>query len=583
MKVLCAILLLISDWHGVLCESNTAGLDFATEEESNSLVSIIATHYRQLGTYVNIRVRNGNTTEATLFQQDLTNDLVRSCTEWMITVAYNDLPFSAASVEEAMLKLWNIWILNVVVIVDGHHGEHIAYSYDPYREDKCGSVESIEIGRYIDGEWSTPVREWFPDRTANFHGCPLKVGVVDLKPFSMFRKEGNQTVHFGLEVHIAESIAGWLNFSIQFVMPRDNLKWGTLRAENSTGLVGMIQRREVAFGFGSLGLSIARHIHLKPSTPNHMTQMIMAIPPKRPYTSIEKLFQPFTIYAWTCIVVGYTLFGLVTLVLLKLSMNPIHEPLPNPLYTLWVLLMGGSGPHFRMDSWRIFIIGFIINTLVIRTLYQAGMFERLQASASLASDLNTLDAINKAGLYYTMYSPTVQFFKDNPKVPNSHIRVVQNDSVNSDELYYELSQDKLGGVVALPLDCTAYYVKRNGKRGVVYIGKNTGFTYNIGMHFPKATPLQEPFNAWIHKLHASGLTRFWTEEFRDNRYWTNAKEKPDPASLKWNQISGGFLLCGVMLLLATLVFLGEVIFFHYSSGRTRTKGKANQEGGLKLL
>lgn len=145
--------------------------------------------------------------------------------------------------------------------------------------------------------------------------------------------------------------------------------------------------------------------------------------------------------------------------------------------------------------------------------------------------------------------------------------MIQNDRQDWDEILYALSQDKLGGVIPLPLDGIAYYVKRFGKQGIVYVGKHTGFTYPIGMHFPKTTPLQEPFNAWIHKLHAFGLIRYWTEEFHDNRYWTNDKEKPEPASLKWNQISGAFLMCGVMLLMAMVVFFGEVIYYHYLSGR----------------
>ncbi|KFB42370.1 AGAP013416-PA-like protein [Anopheles sinensis] len=599
--VLCVYFLLWWSFHGVLCERPVL-FKFAVEERTNFIESIVAAHYRELGAYVNIRVRNGNSSLATLDQQDLINGLVSSSAEMSTTVVFNDLPIeegnpayynvflvqnyeslcdllngmnykthhfhglytifiqelSPDSVEEVVQKLWSLWIINVVVIVQERIEETVAYTYDPYKEDKCDTAEPIAIGRYIDGTWSTSVSDWFPDRTMNFHGCPLKVGVVEVKPYSMFRQEGNLTVYYGLEVYVAETIAKRLNFSIQYEMPKDNIKWGMLQPGNSTGLVGMIQRREVSFGFGSLGFSHSRHTFLKWSTPSHVTQMIMGIPPKRPYTSLEKLFQPFTIGAWICIACGYTIFGLITLVLVKLDLSHTPEYLPNPLYTLWVLLMGGSGTHFRLDSWRIFIIGFIINTLVIRTLYQAGMFERLQASASLASDLDTIEAINKSGLHYTMFRSTTQFFKDNPLIPSSNIRVIQNDQQDWDEILYALSQDKLGGVIPLPLDGIAYYVKRFGKHGIVYVGKHTGFTYPIGMHFPKTTPLQEPFNTWIHKLHAFGLIRYWTEEFHDNRYWTNDKEKPEPASLKWNQISGAFFMCGVMLLMATVVFFGEL-------------------------
>uniref|UniRef100_A0A182RSY1 Ionotropic glutamate receptor L-glutamate and glycine-binding domain-containing protein n=1 Tax=Anopheles funestus TaxID=62324 RepID=A0A182RSY1_ANOFN len=384
----------------------------------------------------------------------------------------------------------------------------------------------------------------------------------------MVRVENNRTIHYGLEVYIVETLASCINFTIRYVQPKDNSKWGIINATNSTGLVGMLQRKENDFAFGSLGFSLSRHTYLKMGVPNFMTQMIMGIPPKRPYTSLEKLFQPFTVDAWLCIAFGYAVFGLVTLLLVKFYRNTIHnENLRNPLYLLWVLLMGGSGGQFRMDSTRLFMVGFILNTLVIRTLYQAGMFQRLQSSTSLASDYNTLDAINKGGLYYNMFRASLQFYRDNPKVPAGRIKLVQNDHREWEELFYQLAHDRSFGVMVSPYPCIAYYVKMHGKDGVIYVGKNTGFTYNLGFHYPKTTPLQRPFDAWLLRMYAAGLIHHWSETFQDNRYWTNAKEDPEPASLKWNQISGGFYLCSMLILLSLVVFLGEMIYFRLRTSR----------------
>lgn len=150
---------------------------------------------------------------------------------------------------------------------------------------------------------------------------------------------------------------------------------------------------------------------------------------------------------------------------------------------------------------------------------------------------------------------------------HSRIKLVPNDQRDWDDLFYELSQDRLGGVMVSPLDCIAYYVKRRGKDGVVYVGKDTGFMYNLGFHYPKSTALQRPFDGWILRMHAAGLVHHWSEEYRDNRYWTNAKEDPEPASLRWNQISGGFYLCSALMLLATVVFLGEIVYFRLRTRR----------------
>lgn len=138
------------------------------------------------------------------------------------------------------------------------------------------------------------------------------------------------------------------------------------------------------------------------------------------------------------------------------------------------------------------------------------------------------------------------------------IRIIASDAKDWQELLYAMSQQKLDGVVALPVDCIAYYVKKNGHRGVVYPARGTGITYNTAFHFPKTTSLKEPFDALVHRFHAAGFLTYWPEEFQDARYWLRQKEDPEPSSLKWDHISGGFFLCGILLVIATVVFFIEI-------------------------
>ncbi|XP_052891144.1 uncharacterized protein LOC128299276 [Anopheles moucheti] len=606
MLLLCVVIISFGTERSV----HSAELDglwwfYSTGKDTHFLTAVLREHYRETDAEVHVRVWNGNSTQRTPFQADLVADITRHNADWMIVsfgclaasehrlgyynvflvLDYDSFCANLRDITEAthqfyglytfyierlddrallgsvLRQLWNLKIINAVVIVAEGDDGYVAFSYHPYEEQRCGMVEPTEIARYGNGTWDS-MDELFGDRLSNMHGCPLTVAKVEVKPYSMVRIESNRTVHYGLEVYIVETLASRMNFTTQYVRPKDNSKWGLLYPTNSTGVVGMLQRKEADFGFGSLGFSQTRHTYLKLGVPNFVTQMIMGIPPKRPYTSLEKLFQPFTGGAWLCIAIGYTVFGLVTLGLVKLNRGPIHaEQLRNPLYLLWVLLMGGSGGRFRLDSTRQFMIGFILNTLVIRTLYQAGLFQRLQSSASLASDLNTLEAINKAGLYYNMYPSSQQFYKYNPNVPASRIKLVPNIHVEFDRLFDLLARDRLGGVLVCPYDCVTYYVKMHGKDGVIFVGKNTGILYYLGFNFPKTTHLKGPFDAWILRMFDTGLIHHWSDTFRDDRFWSNAKEDPEPVSLKWNQISGGFYLCSMMLLLSLLVFLGEMVQF----------------------
>ncbi|XP_049300812.1 uncharacterized protein LOC125774688 [Anopheles funestus] len=585
------------------------------------LSTIVKTHYRDPDSYVALRVRNGNCSSAPSFLQgDLLDDLMRANNAWLI-VTHEDLPsaegrpayYNVFLVQDynslcalldgmmyqthhyyglytifieslanldvlhaVMEKLWSMRLLNVVVIVDGVDEELVAYTYHPYREQKCGIVEAYEIDRFVNGSW-TDLAHWYPKRMDNFNGCPLKIGTIDIRPCSIIYRQGNRTIHQGIELSQVINLSQMFNFTVEYRIADGEIRWGFAREVNSTGLMGMIQRNEVDFGVASIGIGVARVKYLRQGTPSRYGQILMAIPPKRSYTSLEKLFQPFSLQTWLCVVLCLTAISLLAHAMFGLRKDTAVDRLPHTVYTMWVLIMGGPCRPLRMDSSRLFIVIFILNMLVLRTLYHAGMFERLQASNSLASDLNTLEQINKAGKVYVMHKTITLYFNDNPLVGPRRIRLIQNDSASWEEILYHMSQPGSDFVVALPLDCIKYYVKKNGERGLVYVGKHTGITYNTAFYYPKTTSLQEPFSTQVLAFHSAGLVNYWAQAFEDNRYWSNAVTDPEPASIKWDHISGAFYLCGTMHLLAIVVFFAELGYAHWPKKTQMIWSKREQE------
>uniref|UniRef100_A0A182J252 Ionotropic glutamate receptor L-glutamate and glycine-binding domain-containing protein n=1 Tax=Anopheles atroparvus TaxID=41427 RepID=A0A182J252_ANOAO len=463
-----------------------------------------------------------------------------------------------ASIGTILATLWDLRMVNAVLIVHSSSGAvHSAYTYDPYVRGKCEAIEPILLDQFRDGRWER-LTDWYPERLRNFNGCPLKVGTFVAKPFSMVRKmTPDGPVRFGLEITVVENVAEHFNFSIKYRTPSGKVKWGLTKATNSTGMMGMIQRGEVEFGFGCLGMNVFRNRYLKMGTPSFLTQLTMAVPPDQPYTSLEKLFQPFSSAAWLCIVLCYVIFALLTVLIFDSKLVHPPERLRNPVYNLWVQLMGGPTRKLRRNSTRMFIVGFVLNTLVVRTMYQAAMFDRLQAQTKLATRLNTFQDINDAKLFYYMYITTSMYYLDNPLL-QGRIRIVKDESKDWDKIMYDISQHKLAGVFVVPLDCIEYYVKTYGNRGLVFVGKHTGINYNMGLYYPKTSPLTKPFNVIIGRFQAAGLMNSWKEQFRDTRYWTSVKSQPEPTSLKWHQISGCFYLWGLLLAFSLVAFFGEI-------------------------
>nr|XP_040225979.2 uncharacterized protein LOC120951370 [Anopheles coluzzii] len=456
--------------------------------------------------------------------------------------------------------LWQRRIVNVALIVQEAATDadsYRAYSYDPYREGKCELLEPLLLDQFVAGRWQS-LHRWYRNKMENFHGCSLSVGTFAAKPYSMVRREGNATIRYGMEVSIVENVARWFNFTIDYRSPAGTVKWGIIRAANSTGMMGMIQRNEVAFGFGCMGYNEYRNRYLTVGLPSFITQLSMAAPPARPFTWLEKLFAPFTLEAWLCIALCYAGYLLLTVLVFDSRLVTTVEHFRNPAYNVWVMLMGGPSRPVRQTSIRLFLAGFVLNALVIRTMYHSAMFERLQATTTLGSDLNTFQQINAAHMLYYMYITTSFYYKDNPLV-HDRIRILWDETKDWDEVMYNISHYRLNGVFVIPLDAIEYYVKNVGQRGLVYVSSHTSINYNPGLVYPKASPLTEPFSAIIGRYQAAGLVPIWREQFRDTRYWNNAKQHPEPISLQWSHLSGGFYLWACLLALSSLVLVGERI------------------------
>ncbi|XP_053659827.1 uncharacterized protein LOC128708872 [Anopheles marshallii] len=467
-----------------------------------------------------------------------------------------DIAFNAQYLEHIVTSLWKLRIVHVVVIVreDDDKG-YRAYDYQPFREGRCKSVEPQLLDHFRAGRWEK-LHLWYRNGMKNFNGCTLRAGTFSAKPYSMVHRAGNVTKRIGMEVTIVENIAKWFNFTIEYRTPVGKVKWGIIRAVNSTGLVGMIQRNEVDFGFGTVGTNVHRNKFLKMGAPSFLSQLNVAIPPDGPYTWWEKLYEPFSPAAWLCLILCYSIFILITVIIFDSKFVTTVEHLSNPAYNLWELLMGGPSGRYRRSSIRIYITGFVLNALIIRTMYQSAMFQRLQATTRLGTKLNTFQQINDAHLLYYMYITTSLYYQDNPML-RGRIRILQDESQDWDEIMYNISQHKLHGVFAIPLDIIEYYVKNYGQRGIVYVGRHTGFNYNVGIYYPKASPLTKPFDTMVGRYQAAGLIHIWRERFRDTRYWNGAKRQPEPISLQWQHVSGAFYLWAMMLALSVLVLFGE--------------------------
>ncbi|XP_035796223.1 uncharacterized protein LOC118468965 [Anopheles albimanus] len=400
-------------------------LNFEEVETSTSnhyLLSAIETHYRSSKLPVHFRIDLEAGWETSVTQLEFVNNLLREQSHWMtvtvlssssigyhgiqnvflandydslmlltqtigmgrydvygfyIIVIKNQLP-DEHKMKELFTELWSMGIINTVLIVPINEQDYRVYDYNPYDRSFCGEPQVKLLDRYQNGRWNN-VETWFRNSLKNLNGCTLRVGTLDGKPFTMKQSVNSSITFVGLEVEIAEAIAERLNFSMKFSTPEGSAQWGVLTHSNSTGLMGMIQLREVDFGFGVSGLNLNRNLYLRSSIPSIITRMSMAIPPKKPYTALEKLLLPFTTSSWMLIIISYVFISFFSFVMIHLQNRPFFENECDVVYGTWVILMGGPGNSVQKQSSRIFMMSLILNAFIVRNMYQSELFTYLRS------------------------------------------------------------------------------------------------------------------------------------------------------------------------------------------------------------
>ncbi|XP_055604688.1 uncharacterized protein LOC129752922 [Uranotaenia lowii] len=457
---------------------------------------------------------------------------------------------------------WSKHIINVILVVSDEHENVIIYSYQSFRSNRCHSCTPIvkanlSIDALISGI------DLFPYRLNNFHLCTLKAGVFRLEPFTVISEdEKGQKTHTGTEVLIAQTVAKHYNFSIEYVITPGEAKWGYIYRENSTGLMGMIQENVVDFGFGTIGISVDRNKFLKSGVAHSTSTYVFAIPPGRKFTSIEKLFKPFSSIVWTCITVVFVSVFLAAILWFGNTKIPFlqifnMEPLKTPLLNVWITFLGVPLAKFSFrDLTKTVLTVWMFMGLVVRTLYQAAMFRHLHSGETTKPE-DTVKDFNEAGLYYYLFDVTRRFFVDFPQIQAMTRSITEQEDPNNK--LQALARGDFDGVLVLPSGMIHYFNQKNLGKFHLKTGKDVVTTYIVGIFYPKSSSINKLFDQIILRLQAAGITNYWRSNFGEVRYKEFRSERPTAIGL--DSISGVFIIWLVSLIGCFIVFLFEISTF----------------------
>lgn len=130
--------------------------------------------------------------------------------------------------------------------------------------------------------------------------------------------------------------------------------------------------------------------------------------------------------------------------------------------------------------------------------------------------------------------------------------------------YYQLSKkianDSLHNAALLTsTERMSYFNALNVKNGVFLQRLNERIcTISLTIYFRKNSYLIEPVNDEISMYISSGLILHWKDETYLDKSWKMIVS--NERVLKWKDVEGIFQIYGILLTIATIVFIGELIF-----------------------
>lgn len=415
------------------------------------------------------------------------------------------------------------------------------------------------------------IENLFPHKIPkNFNGSTLYAISLPLSPFVFRPNELNITD--GVEVRIVNEISKYLNFHIEYKnVPPGEHGWFSKRVNNRvTGAFGLLDRLEVDILFHGASIRLDRYL-IADIIAIHTIDQVFWIAPKYPHSFDWKSpFIVFRLNLWVLILISLILTSFVVYYLTKpgcisfTGIDAFFQVLAQMLFT-------PISYHHNSYLYRTFMMVFSFYTLTIVALYQTSLITFL-SSPSSGKQYETLEEALDDGVVAGLFSG-IEYNTSNHDFWNKvyqpgRYKNITDYSGTLEIIHYNKSMFVRGSNVNLKFRANEFFLKK-GERMMYQKMQDLSDVYFVAMYTSIGHPLLPVLRDYIMRLVESGLVEFWQDELLMERKKIKSKGKK-PFPLAWVHLKGVFLMGGVMLAFAVLVFVCEVV---HAKGRMGVKKK----------
>lgn len=298
-------------------------------------------------------------------------------------------------IEKMFSKFWRVHIYNVNVLVLNSNSSNLmsVFTYMPFSNESCGNTKPIQINEFDKSSMKWMTNEFFPKKFNQLNRCPIRFGCYEYNPDIVIHRNvsGSKEIA-GVIVDIGMMFSDILNFTLNLIEYEQGT--GTVfKNKTATALLSRLLKNEIDLIFGSL--QIDRVDTFSATRTVHTDKIILVVPPPFLIDPIKKIFLPFTFASWISIGM-VALLACCVVKVLKFTPSIVHDyvigrNVKGTMLNICNIFLGGTQQILPRSNFpRFLLMKFMLFTLIMRSLYQGGVFHILKEDVN-TKGLDTFD------------------------------------------------------------------------------------------------------------------------------------------------------------------------------------------------
>lgn len=446
---------------------------------------------------------------------------------------------------------WTNDVTDILILKQNEAGEVTVYTYFPYNSEICGDFTPVEINIHS--------KDIFPEKFLNFHGCPIKITLLEIPPYvKLVRKNNTITSITGIDGSALMLIIDKVNASIEIVSSTDHDEMGSFINGTGTGAFGELVNRHADIFIPAAIINRKRYFVAQVSTVYQTLDVYWAAPSRREiYVWVRVFVYLFTnTMPFTCLT--FIVFVIVTMIFKRFSFHETDTK--DSVFLQAFIMLLGHGTKFETRSTAIngMFLLWIWFCLIVRIEYQGELVDGLRKKI-LEPHLKSLDEAIKAVDAYGGVETFREYYRGTSIAKNYKVL-----PLNNLPLYIKYVSD--GNRFLLVSDILLI----RQFRGNVQILDEPVIRAATCMFMRPGWPASKEFDRLIHRVFETGFVekiRHDNKLERITQEYTNKSHEPNP--LNMTVLGACFYGLIVFEIISFIVFILEIIYYKFIEKRRK--------------